>query len=96
MFFDWFRLDDDEEKPSLQDLKLEGGFEAIIIDPSGTVFQIDPTGYLIEIKADHFSLGAGSEMALGAMDFGASAREAVELVCKRVHGCGGKIVELEL
>lgn len=57
-------------------------FTALVIE-RGEVFifenSIHPTGPL---EADFFAIGTGREYALGAMEMGASAPEAVRVACK--------------
>lgn len=42
------------------------------------------------------AIGKGTDMALGALESGASPSKAVEIVCKYYPSCGGKIIEKEL
>lgn len=39
----------------------------------------------------HWAMGSGADFAIGAMDAGASAREAVKIASQRDVGTGGKI-----
>lgn len=94
MFFDWFQ-NEDEGKPSLDELKLED-IDVITVDPDGNVFIIDSSGWPMEIKADYYVSGTGSQIAMGAMAQGATAIQAVELACKFVPGCGGDIQVVKL
>ena len=43
------------------------------------------------IEADYFAMGSGWEIATGAMEFGASAEEAVNIACKIDAFSGGKV-----
>lgn len=64
----------------------QGGFEALVIDPEGNVFYFNdgfyPTGPL---TADFFAIGSGAEYAMGALECGASAEQAVAVACKFDH-----------
>jgi ATP-dependent protease HslVU (ClpYQ) peptidase subunit len=47
-----------------------------------------------EIGADFYAIGSGNEIALGAMSYGATARQAVECACKFDVYSGGEITEI--
>lgn len=64
---------------------------AICINKRGSIFCFDDKLFPMKIKAKFYSLGSGSAFAMGAMQFGATAKEAVE-VAKKLDTCtGGKI-----
>lgn len=76
-------------------LKLDQ-FEGLIISPDGEVNQIDPAGYPMLVSNPFHAIGAGAEIATGALAMGADAKEAVRLAIKYHTGCGGKIRTLKL
>lgn len=81
-FLDWVEngyLDDDDipEWPE--------SFEGFIAHPDGTIEVFDSFGSH-EIKTAIYASGSGDSVALGAMDAGASAIEAVEIACRRTLG----------
>lgn len=43
------------------------------------------------INVECYALGSGRELALGAMDFGATAEEAVAITIARETSCGGEV-----
>jgi hypothetical protein len=50
---------------------------------------------LYGIKVESYALGAGWQVATGALLAGASPREAVRIVADRVFGCGGDVLQYE-
>lgn len=72
----------DERFNAIFDNNEEKRFTALVIE-KGRVFLYDdsifPTGPL---TADYFAIGSGEEYALGALEMGASAEQAVRVACK--------------
>jgi len=50
----------------------------------------------IEEQLSIYGWGAGGEVAVGAMEFGASAMEACAIACRRMSGCGGDILYCDI
>ena len=72
------------------------GFEGIAVDIKGRLLQygIDKKGRLWKEEisvASPFAVGSGGAYAMGAMHFGATAIEAVEVACKLDIYSGGEI-----
>jgi len=63
---------------------------SIWLKPNGDVFINEGGGFYFTYAPFH-AIGSGFEVALGAMCFGASAREAVEVACKLDVRCGGDV-----
>lgn len=75
-----------------------GAFQGnlIVIDAKGRArrYEENPIPYMLE--DEHAAAGCGDESALVAMALGATAREAVEIVCRFNYGCGNGIDTLEI
>jgi ATP-dependent HslUV protease subunit HslV len=77
----------------------EGGdsFYGVIVKKDGTIMMYYDKNGIGEIcYEDSHAIGCGYEIALGAMDAGATAIRAVEIAIKRHAYCSGKIVILKL
>jgi hypothetical protein len=72
------------------------GFAALVIELDGTVQIVDEHGVAYPLEAEFYARGAGAELALGAMEMGARADQAVEVACRRSVWCGGEIRTLSL
>jgi 20S proteasome alpha/beta subunit len=77
------------ETPQLADTN------ALIVQPDGTILLYESTIWVKQNEA-YYALGSGSPYAFGAMDFGASAREAVQAGIKRDTSSGGKVRSVSL
>lgn len=65
----------------------------LVLNTDGTVDLFDsPTGIPVRIEAPA-AIGSGGEIALGAMDAGKSAAEALGIAAKRDPSTGGSITE---
>lgn len=94
----WFEAGaDTQDLPDCSPSDQHGGFVALRIMADGEVFyyqnRATPSGPL---RAAFFAIGSGEEYALGALEAGAGAREAVEIACKLDPWSGFPIRELEL
>jgi len=76
------------DKPELSD-----AFEALVLDPTGECrcYSGDCTSIVEELPT---ACGSGRQIALGAMEVGATPGEAVEIASRRSLGTGGKITVL--
>lgn len=92
----WMWLTGEIGDQDFKESQPEEGFTAITIQ-DGEVFIYDnspfPTGPL---KADYFAIGSGREYALGAMEMGASAIEAVRVACKHDVWTAEPIMAIDL
>lgn len=89
---------------------LSGGMQGpppslAIGDSKGCVIAIMPNGAIVEWNGDHppdmvrarfAAWGSGSDVALGAMAFGASAEQAVAAAATLDHATGGPITTLSV
>ena len=67
-------------------------FSGLILDNSSTVLWVDHKGRETLTPAP-IAVGSGHELAIGAMEAGASPREAVEIACRRDIYSGGAVFE---
>lgn len=70
----WYR-DRRSKRPTFDD---NGGFDAIVINPDGSMELWDQDLVPMIVESDYISIGSGNAVALGAMYQGASAEEALE------------------
>lgn len=81
-FADWVNAGANAN-PSETPILGEAGFEALVVRADGSVFYYNdgfyPSGPL---AAEFYAIGSGAEYALGAMERGATAFEAVQIACK--------------
>lgn len=74
--FNWFLSGEEGPRPSL------GPCELIIVRPDGVVEYHDRHGSH-RMDGWFFAIGSGAEVAYGAMEMGATARQAVEIAARR-------------
>lgn len=65
-------------------------FVGLILNKDGTVLWVDHKGREVAATPP-CAIGSGQDLALGAMDAGATPGEAVNIACKRDPGSGGRI-----
>lgn len=71
--------------------------EALVVNPDGDVFMFfDKYFFEITPTPDFICIGSGKDVANGVMEMGGTPEKAVEIACKYVHGCGGKLQKVEL
>lgn len=58
------------------------GVWALVVTPDRKVYRYDGYGHPIEVLGEFHALGSGSDLALAAMEMGATASRAVEIACK--------------
>jgi len=97
-----------EDLPSVDELAaIRGASKSLLIFPDGYGWVIATPGtdkhsddcgvYPAFTKRQEFAaVGAGEQLAIGAMEMGASAVEAVKVACRRNAYCGLPVHELEL
>jgi len=70
--------------------------EALLVSPRRKVFMYSGGWYDDKHMQGYYAIGSGSIVALGAMDAGATAVEAVKIGIKRSVFCGGRVQKLEI
>jgi hypothetical protein len=66
-------------------------FGALLVNPDGTVLALCNDGSAFPLLAPFYADGSGSTIAMGAMEMGATAEQAVEAAIKWDSGCRGPI-----
>lgn len=74
----------------------DDSINVLVIRRDGKVFSYDGVVHPYEIDGEFHARGSGSAFALGAMEMGASARQAVEAAIKWDTGSGGTVQTLNL
>lgn len=92
VFVDWFF---DQKKNRRPDLAAEQGWEALVMNKTG-VYTWGRSLRPIEISEDFYAIGSGAALAMGAMEHGASAAEAVAIACRRDPYCREPVTVLTL
>ena len=82
-------LEDDEV--DLPEVSEGSSFTAVIVERDGKLRLYEGRGGFITLDAPYYAFGSGEEYAIGAMDMGASAQDAVRVACGRDLGTGGDI-----
>lgn len=81
-FFAWMR---GGEKPSMP---LDAEFSALVIDERRRAWNIHDTLIYVRCTAKRWAIGSGCDYALGAMEAGASAEQAVRIASRLDVHCG--------
>lgn len=71
-------------------------FTMIVVTPEGKVIDIDHKNAVIEVDLPFYAVGSGTAYALGAMEMGATAEQAVAAAIKWCPTVGGKVVVRKL
>jgi len=73
----------------------QASFEALLWDGATMVLVAKDSGQIVDFLevpvADVYALGSGARYAIGAMDAGCTALEAVKIACNRDTYCGGRL-----
>jgi ATP-dependent protease HslVU (ClpYQ) peptidase subunit len=85
-------LNEGGDFPELQD---DEEFDLLVLETNGSVFSYAKLGRRSS-ELLPIAIGSGRELAVGAMEAGATPFEAVEIACKRHNGSGGKIIAFDL
>jgi len=68
----------------------------IVVDSTLKVATFEGNPCPIEEELSIYGWGSGGEVAVGAMEFGASAMQACAIACRRMSGCGGDILYYDM
>ncbi len=94
-FVQWFAEGRPEKRPDFDGDK--PNFDALVYDKDIDCLLYYSDGFLGDlILSDCHAIGSGTELAIGAMEAGATAYEAVKIAIKRSSNCGGKIQRVKL
>lgn len=80
------------EFPELQDTD---SFDLLVLEPNGDVYCYAKHGRRSK-ELLPIAIGSGTDLAVGAMEAGASPEQAVRIACARHTECGGEIVTMEI
>lgn len=83
VFVDWFFNQKKNRRP---DLSSETGWEALVLNKDG-ITTWDRSLRPIPMDEEFYAIGSGASLAMGAMEAGATAEEAVTIACKRDPYC---------
>ncbi len=92
VFVDWFFNQKKNRRP---DLASETGWEALVLNKDG-VTTWERSLRPIPMDDEFYAIGSGSMLAMGAMEHGASASQAVAIACKRDPYCREPIQAMKL
>jgi len=71
-------------------------FTTLVVTPEGSIELWDETGTKTSLNEEFWAVGSGKEYAIGAMEAGATARQAVTIAIKRCPTVSGKVVWRQL
>jgi len=87
-----FGKKDEEAKKAIKDFK----FTALVVTPKGEMQLWDSSMTFEPLRTDFYAIGSGGDVAMGAMEMGASSRRAVMAAIKWCSGCGAPVTTLRL
>lgn len=90
LFLNWI------SEPREAEWAVEGSFCGMLVMPNSSVWLYEDTDLIKLRKQPFYAVGAGAPIAMGAMEQGATAREAVKIAMKYSTSCGGQITTLDL
>lgn len=91
-FMRWLKAGKPEDKrPHMGE-----GFEVMEVDTKGRIFLWDSRCERMRWREPFYATGGGLHFALGAMEAGASAVEAVRITKKLFLGAGGQIQQVKI
>lgn len=74
-FSDWYKTKENK-LPKLRDMN------ALVLTKEGVLYEVYENGVFIEVIEPFYAIGSGFELAMAAMEAGASTKKAVEIACK--------------
>lgn len=94
LFLEWMRAG--HKAGEMDTVGAADNLNAVAISPAGLIFSVDGCGVLSPIQDEFFAVGSGRTIAIGALEMGATAEQAVEVTIRRDVGCGPPIITLQL
>lgn len=91
---EWFLTGERGNSPGLGSDE-DSASQMMVVRPNGTVENHDRYGRAV-FEAPYYAIGSGTDYALGAMAFGASARQAVASSMKHDHCTGVGVQHVKL
>lgn len=81
VFLEWYTSGKPPEKIDIdwEDEKCD----VLIITPKGEMFMADQWCILYPMEEPYMAIGSGAQVAMGALDAGATAEEAIDIACER-------------
>lgn len=94
LFVQWLA---DGKPEKLPDIEGEKNFDCLVYSKVDKRVYFFTNGFTGDyIKSKNYAIGCGMDLALGAMEAGATAEQAVAIAIKRSTNCGGKIQSIKL
>jgi len=95
-FVEWLD-DEDAPPPALHDQSdpKESATTMMVVRADGSIDLFNVSGRE-RVRCEFYAIGCGADLALGAMEMGATAEEAIAVAIRRSMGCGGTIRSLKL
>lgn len=90
VFLDWVRAGCRAEPP-----RMDENTEGAIFMPDGLIIVFEQPG-ATPIRTPFYAMGSGARFAIGAMEAGAGAVEAVAIACRRDTASGGRVQKLQV
>lgn len=92
VFVDWYGSD---KPPPAALIDGNADFTCLILRPDG-LYEVDRWCRPEKIIMKFYAIGSGSKVALGAMELGASAKQAAEAACKWDPYCAAPVFTMRL
>jgi ATP-dependent HslUV protease subunit HslV len=91
-FIDWLQ----RPKSERPDLTHDDDFEALVISEDGVIEWYDQTLRSVPVEQEFYAIGSGAAVAIGAMEMGATAEQAVAAGIKWDTLSGGEVRSVAL
>jgi hypothetical protein len=89
----WMQAGEVGDPPSSEK---EDSFYLLILRPDGTIWRAENRFPAFKVLDDFAATGSGSNLAMAAMEMGASAADSVRVAAKYDSGTGGRVREYSL
>lgn len=88
LMLDWLQDHDGDPVLLPEEQKTEDACEALLVSPTGEVFEISRYGKMFKIEESYAAIGSGAAFAMGAIYNGATAKLAVLTASALSSTCG--------